>query len=84
MERDTAPAEAARYWRHLARLSGAERLELAARLTEGVRDLARAGLRCRHPGASEWELRWRFAALLYGRQAAERLFGPLPGCGPPA
>jgi hypothetical protein len=37
-----------------------------------------AGLRSRHPGASERELRCRLAALLYGRAAAERIFGPVP------
>lgn len=78
MDRDTAPEPAARYRERIGRLSGAERLEIAARLSESVRDLARAGLRHRNPEASEPELRWRFAALLYGRAAAERLYGPLP------
>lgn len=78
MDRDTAPAVAAEYRRRIGRLSAAERLERAARLTDGVRKLAIAGLRHRHPRATDAELRWRLAALLYGRTTAERLFGPLP------
>jgi len=78
MERDTAPEVARRYREHLGALPGARRLEMAAQLSAGVRALAEAGLRPRHPGAAEPELRWRLAALLYGRATAERLFGPLP------
>jgi len=46
----------------------------AAALTTGVRSLAEAGLRLRHPGATEQELRIRFVVRIYGRAAAERLF----------
>lgn len=81
MERDTAPSQAERYRQMLGALPGERRLELAAGLSQGVRALAEAGLRDRHPGASPRELRWRLAALLYGRAVAERLFGPLAGGG---
>lgn len=81
MPLDTAPAAAARYRERIGALTGARRLEIAAQLSQGVRALAEAGLRHRHPGASEPELRWRLAALLYGRSAADRLFGTLPGQG---
>jgi hypothetical protein len=43
-------------------------------LTAAIRSLAEAGLRVRHPSASEQELRIRFAVRLYGRAAAERIF----------
>jgi hypothetical protein len=79
MERDTAPAQADRYLQLLGALPGERRLELAAGLSQGVRALAEAGLRDRYPGASPRELRWRLAELLYGRTAAERLFGPFAG-----
>jgi len=79
MDRDTAPAQADRYHQLLGALPGERRLELAAGLSQGVRALAEAGLRDRHPEASPRELRWRLAALLYGRTTAERLFGPLAG-----
>jgi len=78
MERDTAPAVAARYDAMIGALSGARRLQIAAQLTQGVRALAEAGLRNRHPAASDGEIRCRLAALLYGRAVAERLFDSVP------
>jgi hypothetical protein len=78
MERDTAPEVAARYDAMIGALPGDRRLEIAAQLTQGVRAMAEAGLRSRHPSASDREIRCRLAALLYGRAAAERLFGALP------
>ena len=59
-------------------LSGARKLEIAAQLTQGTRAMAEAGLRARHPDANDGEIRCRLAALLYGRAAAERLFGSVP------
>ncbi len=78
MVSDTSPAAAARYAERLRALGPAERLAIAAGLTQGVRALAEAGIRQRHPGAGPEEVRRRLAALLYGRATAERLFGPLP------
>jgi hypothetical protein len=78
MRRDTAPAVAARYDAMIRALPGARKLEIAAQLTQGTRALAEAGLRDRHPGASDEEVRCRLAALLYGRGVAERLFGSVP------
>jgi hypothetical protein len=78
MERDTAPEVAARYDAMIGALPGDRRLAIAAQLSEGARAMAEAGLRSRHPSASDREIRCRLAALLYGRAAAERLFGALP------
>jgi hypothetical protein len=78
MPGDTAPETLARYRERLRALRPAERLEIAVGLSQGVRSLAESGLRRRHPGAGEDELRCRLAALLYGRAAAERLFGRVP------
>ncbi len=78
MERDTAPSMAARYDALMDALTGAERLEIAAALSSGVRALAEAGLRDRHPGASDDEIRCRLTVLLYGRAIAERLFAHVP------
>ena len=78
MERDTAPEIAARYDAMIGALPGDRRLAIAAQLTEGARALAVAGLRSRHPAATETELRCRLAALLYGRAVAERIFGAVP------
>ena len=54
------------------------RLETAMALSRGVRELAIAGLRARHPNADEQELRVRLTVRLYGREAAVRLFGSVP------
>jgi hypothetical protein len=78
MATDTSPAAAARYAERLRALGPAERLAIAAGLTQGVRALAEAGIRQRHPDADPEEVRRRLAALLYGRATAERLLGPLP------
>jgi hypothetical protein len=78
MERDTSLEAIDRYAERLRTLGPAERLAIAAGLTQGVRSLAEAGIRSRHPEAGEAEVRCRFAALLYGRAAAERLFGAVP------
>ena len=77
MPRDTDPRAAAADHRLIGAMPPAERLAQAARLSLGVRALAQAGLRRRHRKAGEEELRWRFAALCYGRELAERAFGPL-------
>jgi hypothetical protein len=78
MDLDTAPSVAARYRERVGALPGARRLEIASQLSQGVRALAEAGLRHRYPAAPERELRWRLAALLYGRGVADRAFGPAP------
>jgi len=78
MLRDTAPEMEVRYQESLGRLSPAERLEVAVQLSSGVRALAEAGLRHRHPDASEEELRCRLVVLLYGRELAIRLFPSVP------
>ncbi len=82
MATDTSPAAAARYAERLRALGPAERLAIAAGLTQGVRTLAEAGIRQRHPHAGPAEVRHRLAELLYGRETAERLFGTLPSDAP--
>ena len=78
MLRDTAPAMEKRYHERIGQLSGAERLEIAAQLSSGVRAMAEAGLRQRHPGAPPEELRCRLVVLLYGRDVAARIFTAVP------
>ena len=43
-----------------------------------VRKLAVAGIRQRHPFASDAEVRVRLTVRLYGRATAQRLFGAVP------
>jgi hypothetical protein len=74
--RDTNPKQQDDYFARLAALTPEERIRIAARLTSTVRQLAEAGIRHRHPNATDAEVRVRFTVRLYGRAAADRLFGP--------
>ncbi len=75
---DTSPAAFARYHELLRACEPHERLAQAMVLTKMVRDMAVAGIRERHPNASEDEIRVRLAVRLYGREAAVRMFGHAP------
>lgn len=67
-----------RYRELLAAQQPHQRLAQAVALTGAVRALAVAGIRQRHPDASPQEIKIRLTARLYGREAARRLFGPIP------
>lgn len=54
---------------------GWRKLEQMEELNRFTRQLALAGLRRRHPGATDEELRYRLAELLFGRELAERICG---------
>ena len=75
MMRDTTQRRQDDYSARLARLTPEQRLRMAASLSSGVRRLAEAGIRQRHPQAGAEEVRVRLAVRLYGRGAASRLFG---------
>jgi hypothetical protein len=68
----------ARYHELLRAQAPHERLAQAAALTRTTRQLALAGIRQRHPGASEEEVRARLIVRLYGRSVAQRLCGTVP------
>lgn len=59
-------------WR---RMSAAEKVEQVRRLTRECRRFSLAGIRDRHPGASEDELRLRLASFWLDRETMLRLFG---------
>lgn len=75
---DTSPEADFRYHALLRRLSPAQRLEAAMRLSLGVREMAVAGIRRLHPGIGEEELRVRLTVRLYGPACAQKLFGWVP------
>jgi hypothetical protein len=54
------------------------RLQLADRMSATVRDLCLAGLRARHPNASDAELHRRFADLHLRPELAAKAYGPPP------
>lgn len=75
---DTSP-EAERVLIELLRQAPAwRRLQLADRMSNMVRGLSLAGLRARHPKASEAELRRRFADIHLGPKLAAEAYGPPP------
>jgi hypothetical protein len=75
---DTSP-EAERVLIELLRRAPAwRRLQLADRMSATVRELCLAGLRSRHPKASEAEMRRRFADIHLGPDLAAKVFGPPP------
>lgn len=73
--RDTTAEADAHYHELLKRLQPHQRLEAAMRLSQAAREMAIAGIRQRHPGLSDQELRIRLAVRLYGTACARRLFG---------
>jgi hypothetical protein len=75
---DTSLKADARYHDLLMRMTPSARLDASMRLSQAVRELAIAGIRARHPQASDDEVRVRLAARLYGRANAHKLFGRLP------
>jgi len=56
------------------------KMDLLAQLNQAAKLFAISGLRRRHPGATEGEIRRRLADLILGEELAERVYGPfLPG-----
>jgi len=53
------------------------KMDLLAQLNQTARLFAVSGLRRRHPGATEQEIRRRLADLILGAELAERVYGPL-------
>ena len=75
---DTSP-EAERVLIELLRQAPAwRRLQLADHMSSTVRSFSLAGLRARHPRASEAELRRRFADIHLGPELAAKVYGPQP------
>jgi hypothetical protein len=76
--RDTSPAQLEEYFARLRALTPEQRLQIVARLNRGVRRMAMMGLKLRHPGASDAELRVRLTVRLHGREFAQRVFTSVP------
>jgi hypothetical protein len=75
---DTGP-EAERVLIELLRQAPVTRkIEMLGQMNAAARQLALQGLRARHPGATEAELRRYLADLLLGPELAARAYGPRP------
>jgi len=75
---DVTPAQQARHDVLLRGLSEPQRAALVAGLWAAGRQLAEAGVRARHPGASEPLVRWLLTAVIYDEATAVRLHGTRP------
>ena len=75
---DTSPEAEAVLIQLLREMPPWRRLEMVNQLNATVRTLALSGLKSRHPGASEAELRRRLADLLLGTELAKEAYGPFP------
>ena len=64
--RDTSAEAAAVQYEAYRRLGPAGRFLVAAELTNTVRDLARAGIRSRHPAYSSEEVETELVRMIYG------------------
>ena len=73
--RDTDPATDRYLFDRLRKLPPWRKAEMLSASSRAAFELALAGIRQRHPGISETELRRRFAALTLGRDACLALFG---------
>jgi hypothetical protein len=75
---DTSPAAHDLQMRLYRAMTASERGELALRMSDDVRRVAAEGIRDRHPEYSEHEVRRALLALLYGPDAAARVWPRLP------
>ncbi|HEX6161217.1 MAG TPA: hypothetical protein VF111_13675 [Thermoanaerobaculia bacterium] len=64
--RDTSPEAAAVQYAIHRRMTPRERFEAAIEMSDFARELAKAGLRSRHPEMSEEELHFALIKMLYG------------------
>jgi hypothetical protein len=69
---DTAPAARRRQIDAIRAIAPAQRLRIADAMSTEIRGLAEAGIRRRHPDASNQEVALLLAELLLGRNLAER------------
>ena len=72
--RDSSPAAEKRYFELLRAQTPLQRLNIAVRLGESVRALAKAGILQAYPEATPPEVNARLAERLHGRETAERLY----------
>ncbi len=75
---DTPPEIEQMQIERLRQLSPRQKLALVGEMYRGVRDLALAGLRQRHPHDTPAQRQRRLASLLLGSELAARVYGPMP------
>lgn len=71
---ELSPEQRRRYYQYLASLTPEQRLVMALDAIDTARALMEAGIRHRHPDASEREVQAHIAARLCGAALARRLY----------
>ena len=71
---DTCAAVEQRQVEAWRRMSPAEKLQLVSDATQAVIDLSFAGIRRRHPAATDRECFLRFACIVLGRDVARNVY----------
>jgi hypothetical protein len=56
------------------RMAAGQKAQLVAELSEAVRDVAREGIRQRHPDYADDDVKRALVVLLYGRETERRLW----------
>lgn len=75
---DTPPDTRAAYYQLIARMTPEARARKVAGLGRTARQLARAGIRLRHPQASAFDVELELVERLYGATVARKLALHLP------
>ena len=75
---DTSPEAEAVLFQLLRETPGWRTWQMMDDMTRTVRQIALAGLRSRHPDASDEEIKRRLADILLGEKLAAKVYGPLP------
>jgi hypothetical protein len=70
---DTTPESEALYFELLSKKTPAEKLRMMSKMNAAVRALAMSGLRNRHPGETELQLKIRLAEILHGSEIAAEI-----------
>lgn len=78
MDRDTTPEARRVLVEGLRRMTPSQKLARVRSLNRSVEQMARAGIRMRHPNADEAEIRIRLARLWLDDATLEAIVGPLP------
>jgi hypothetical protein len=76
--RDTTPDAAAMQRAVLRRMSGDQRVRLAAQMSEDAREISRSGIRARHPEYSAIEVEQALRRLMLGDDLVRRVWPDLP------
>jgi hypothetical protein len=71
---DTSPEAWAQYYRRLAEMTPAERINIAVSLWEAADSIQRAAMRRRYPDADDEEISFQIAVTRFGPELARKAY----------